>query len=145
MTDIVRVLESYATSKGWQYHYGRKACLNLLSAKGENNTIYFLHDFRKGEKTENNKKRYTGSFFLVVEADFDQKFFNEVSNATVGKYEGNIEPLISLASTMLDKDFFCTDIDVIRWDFIDVTDALDTNFDGILIRYTIDIPSHYEL
>ena len=46
---------------------------------------------------------------------------------------------------MMEKDLYCTDIDVIRWDFIDVTDALDTNFDGILVRYTIDIPDHYTI
>jgi len=149
MKDIVRILHTIATQKQLEYHYGKKAALNLLDGSLEPDKIFLLHEFtsRKSEYNDTGTKItgavYDGKFFLVKHADYDAHYFAERGEEATSKYTQNIEPLLSVF-TNLGNTLACTGATVTKWENIDVTDALDANMDGLLCTYSINIPAQYE-
>lgn len=143
MTDFVRILQTYCTTKNIAYHYGRKANLNLLKSDTLTNKIYCLHE-PSPRKTEMNKNKtrvasylFSGMFFLVKKSSLDMPYLNEVGNSeSVSKYNLNIEPLLNEFNAMANY-FGCTEMEVLQLDAIDVVNVLDTNKDGLLITYQI--------
>ncbi|KAF2518263.1 hypothetical protein E0W68_09570 [Flavobacterium salilacus subsp. salilacus] len=149
MKDIVRILEDLAVEKELEYHYGKKAALNLLDGSAEAGKTYLLHEFtnRKSEYNSTGTKitavEYEGKFFLVKHADYDQHYFAETGTQATSKYVTNIEPLLQIFTQLGDR-LACLGTVVTQWDNIDVTDALDANMDGLLCSYKIRIPHNYE-
>jgi len=149
MKDIVRILQDIATAKNLDYHYGKKAALNLLDGSVAPDKIFLLHEFtnRKSEYNNSGTKimaaNYEGKFFLVKHADFDQQYFAERATEETSKYTTNIEPLLQVFEG-IGNALACLQAEVSQWDNIDVTDALDANMDGLLCSYKIRIPVHYE-
>jgi len=149
MKDIVRILQDIAASKNLEYHYGKKAALNLLDGALEPDKIFLLHEFtnRKSEYNSSGTKiisvTYEGKFFLVKHADYDQQYFAERATEETSKYTTNIEPLLQVFGS-IGNSLACLDAEVTQWDNIDVTDALDANMDGLLCSYKIRIPANYE-
>ena len=149
MKDIVRILQDIATDKNLDYHYGKKAALNLLDGSVAPDKIFLLHEFtnRKSEYNNSGTKimaaNYEGKFFLVKHADFDQQYFAERATEETSKYTTNIEPLL-LVFESIGNALACLQAEVNQWDNIDVTDALDANMDGLLCSYKIRIPVNYE-
>jgi len=147
--DIVRILQDIAQTKGLEYHYGKKAALNLLDGSAEPGKIFLLHEFtnRKSEYNDSGTKitaaTYEGKFFLVKHSDFDQQYFAEGGIEETSKYTANIEPLLQVFND-IGNSLACLSAEVTQWDNIDVTDALDANMDGLLCSYSIKMPTHYE-
>lgn len=154
MTDIVRILQTYSESKSFIFHYGRKAVLNLIETgdtwTGELDDIYFLLEYRKIKPIKNTFKtgsigtRFEGTFYLVKHSDLDQNFMAEVGTESESKYVNNIEPLLTVLHGM-ESYFGCSLID---WETIeadDVTDILDMNCDGLMVRFSCYVPLNYTL
>ena len=143
MKDIVEIFKDYCTLKGFEYHYGSKNVNNILDTRVnytglKDDLIYFLHDYRKGFIDESNSISsqsftWSGSFFLVKKSDLNDSFEN--------KYLKNIKPLIYVLQ-QIEKHYSCTEIKIIEFSFIDVTDAFDVNMDGILCDYKIKVPNY---
>ncbi len=141
MTDIVRHLEQFSLSKGYAFHYGRKAVLNLIDANdiwtGNSETIYFLLENRKIRPQTNATKTnikgiaFDGVFFLLKHSDLDQEFED--------KYTFNIEPLLQVLKE-LQSYFSCTLVDFEVLEADDVTDILDMNCDGLMVKFKAYIP-----
>ncbi len=144
MEDIVRVLQDIAEDRGHEYHYGKKAALNLLDGSAEAGKTYMLHEYTNRASEYNNSGtaiisvNYSGKLFLVKHSDYDQQYFQEVGEEDTSKYAVNIEPLLAEFEA-IGNILGCLDYEVAQWDNIDVTDALDANMDGILISYRIKI------
>ena len=141
MTDIVRIFETYAQNAGYEYLYGRDKVINLLDTSqswtGLSDTIYFLHEFRRGERVDNNKMKYTGTFYFVLHSNINQGFWDEATDTVAeGKYAQNIEPFVN-AYGALWNSYYCTQMEVLSTNFIDVTDFLDANLDGIKVDYSV--------
>lgn len=149
MKDIVHILRDLAQDKNLDYHYGKKAALNLLDGSLDPNKIFLLHEFtnRKSEYNTSGTKitaaNYEGKFFLVKHADFDQHYFAERGSEETSKYTMNIAPLLSVFQD-IGNDLACLGAEVSQWDNVDVTDALDANMDGLLCSYKIRITGTYE-
>jgi hypothetical protein len=147
MTDFVRTLQDYATSKGWHYSYGRKSNLNLLSARTKlaNDKIYLLHEAspRRPEKNKTGTAMgsilFTGHFFLVVKSTMDMPYLNEKGNDEANsKYVKNIEPLLTLWQGMFNYLIGCEgELDILLFEAIDAVNILDENRDGILVSYQV--------
>lgn len=148
MSDIVRVLQDIAESRGMIYHYGQQSAINIIDVESEDNIplegskVYMLHEFTN-RKTDINTtgtgiKGYTyeGKFFLVKHSDYDQPYFDERGTAETSKYTSNIEPLLD-AFASIAKNILCGPYELLQWDNIDVTDVLDANMDGLLCSYRI--------
>jgi len=144
MKDIVRILQDMATASNLEYHYGKRAALNLLDGTADVDKIYLLHEFtnRKSEYNTTGTKiiatSYEGKFFLVKHSDYDQQYFQEVGTEETSKYTTNIEPLLSMFQS-IGNGLACMDITITQWDNIDVTDALDANMDGLLCSYKVKV------
>ena len=144
MKDIVRILQDIATSKDLEYHYGKKAALNLLDGSIDPIKIFMLHEFtnRKSEYNSTGTRitaaNFEGKFFLVKHSDYDQQYFQEVGTQETSKYTTNIEPLLTVFN-QIGNELGCLDFTVSQWDNIDVTDALDANMDGLLCSYRIKV------
>lgn len=142
MKDIVRILQDIAEDKNLIYHYGRKAALNLLDGTLEPGTIFLLHEFtnRKSEYNSTGTTivahSYEGKFFLVKHSDYDQQYFHERGQEATSKFTQNIEPLLTTFRT-IGNQLACLEYEILQWDNIDVTDALDANMDGLLCSYKI--------
>jgi len=145
MNDIVRILQDIALSKGIEYHYGKRAALNLLDGSLDPTKIFMLHEFtnRKSEYNSTGTRiiaaNFEGKFFLVKHSDYDQQYFQEVGTQETSKYTTNIEPLLNVFN-QIGNELGCLDFTVSQWDNIDVTDALDANMDGLLCSYRIKVP-----
>jgi len=154
ITDIVRILQSYSKSKSYVFHYGRKAVLNLIDTgdnwTGELDDIYFLLEYRKGKPIKNGTgtgskgTRYEGTFYLVKHSDLDQNFMSEVGAESQSKYVNNIEPLIDAVHN-IESYFGCSLVDWETVEFDDVTDILDMNCDGLMVRFVAYVPLNYSL
>lgn len=145
--DIVRLFESICDDKSIQFHNGPAKVLNLLDGTNglEADKIYLLHE-RTERKSEYNDSKtkivatvFDGKFFLVKHSDFDQHYFQEVGSQETSKYVTNIEPLLETFKS-IGNYFACRAEEVLVWSNIDVTDALDGNYDGLLCTYKIRIP-----
>lgn len=149
MKDIVRLLQDVAAERNLEYHYGKKAALNLLDGSLETDRIFLLHEFtnRKSEYNSTGTRitaaNYEGKFFLVKHADYDRQYFGERGSEEQSKYTLNIEPLLE-EFTAIGNSLACAGLTVNQWDNIDVTDALDANMDGLLCSYKIRVPVNYE-
>ncbi|WP_116790164.1 hypothetical protein [Flavobacterium psychrotrophum] len=149
MKDIVRILNNLANTHQIEYHYGKKAALNLLDSTLETDKIYLLHEFTNRKSSYNTSGTkieavdYEGKFFLVKHADFNQPYFAETGMPETSKYTTGIEPLIIIFSE-LGNSLACVQAEVSQWENIDVTDALDANMDGLLCTYKVRIPANYE-
>jgi len=154
MTDVVRILEQYANAQSMKFVYGRMAVLNLIDTgeqwSGEKDDIYFLLEYRKIKPIKNQSQtnikgtRFEGVFYLVKHSDLDQNFFNEVGTEQTSKYVNNIEPLIDYLHG-LENYFACTDISFETVEADDVTDLLDANADGLMVKFSAFIPVTYIL
>lgn len=147
--DIVKILHNLAEARQLEYHYGKKAALNLLDGSAETDKAYLLHEFtnRKSNYNQSGTRiesvEYEGKFFLVKHADFALYMYSETGTADDGKYATGIAPLIDVF-TSLGNDLACLQYTVSQWDNIDITDALDANMDGLLCTYKIRVPLVYE-
>ena len=143
MKDIVEIFKDYCTLKGFEYHYGNKNVLNIIDTMPNytgliDDLIYFLHEDRKGfidkaNSISSQSLTWSGKFFLVKKSDLNNSFEN--------KYLTNIKPLINVFQ-QIEKHYSCTEIEIIEFSFIDVTDAFDENMDGILCDYKIKVPNY---
>lgn len=145
MVDFVRILKAYCDNKGIQYEYGRKANLNLLKATLDNDKVYCLHEPspRKAVMNATNTRvqsyMFSGMFFLVKQSTIDMPYFTEMANDEArSKYVLNIEPLLNEYQLMVNS-FACQDIDILQFDCIDVVNVLDTNKDGLLVTYSVQV------
>jgi hypothetical protein len=149
MKDIVRILHNLADTHQLEYHYGKKAALNLLDGTLEPDKIFLLHEFTNRKSSYNTSGTkieavdYEGKFFLVKHSDFSQHYYAEAGTTETSKYTTGIEPLLATFS-QLGNSLACLQAEVTQWDNIDVTDALDANMDGLLCSYKIRIPAGYE-
>lgn len=149
MKDIVRILHNLADTHQLEYHYGKKAALNLLDGTLEPDKIFLLHEFTNRKSSYNTSGTkieavdYEGKFFLVKHSDFSQHYYAEAGTTETSKYTTGIEPLLATFSE-LGNSLACLQAEVTQWDNIDVTDALDANMDGLLCSYKIRIPAGYE-
>jgi hypothetical protein len=148
MKDIVHILRDLALSNNLEYHYGKKAALNLLDGSLDPAKIFLLHEFtnRKSEYNTSGTKitaaNYEGKFFLVKHSDYDLQYFAERSSEQTSKYATNIAPLLSVFET-LGNALACLGTEVAQWDNVDVTDALDANMDGLLCTYKVKVTGNY--
>jgi hypothetical protein len=132
---IISFFKQFCTAKGFSYHYGNQAVLNLIDSENEftGDKVYFLHDLNRESMVPNRYGRlervtHTGGFMLVVPSDMDDTFKN--------KYSNNIEPLRTHLVELL-RDIGCSSFIVDRFDLLPIYDAKDINFDGWAVNYQI--------
>ena len=145
MTDLYTILKAHATTLGWKFSYGNAANKNLLASDRVDGEIYLLLDpiTRVTAFSDNGGegiKTFTGSFMLLVKSTIDNVYDNQKGqDATDGKYQKNIKPLLEVDIKLLEDLINCTDYQITNWSIVDVVNALDVNTDGIIVTYGISV------
>ena len=142
MTDLVGILETHSTSLDWKFSYGNKSNQNLLRSDLLTGKKYFLLDPIKRVKTKSEFGgtgiiTFSGSFMLLVKSNLDMVYHNQKDVApSSGRYESNIEPLLTQLETFEDI-LDCSTYEIKSWEIIDVINQLDANLDGIIVTFSI--------
>ena len=105
--DIVKILHNLAEARQLEYHYGKKAALNLLDGTADPEKAYLLHEFtnRKSNYNQTGTRiesvEYEGKFFLVKHADYALHMYAETGTSEDGKYATGIAPLIDVFLSLI--------------------------------------------
>jgi len=140
MKDFTRTLQDYCNANDISYHYGSRADLNLMFSDAVVGQVYLFQEIFTRDPTTNSTKtnyvneNFNGRMSIVVKSNLDQHYFNEKgTDETTSKFTLNIEPLKLVAET-LGKSLMCSGLDF-DFTWIDISNFLDVNYDGILITY----------
>lgn len=133
MVDIVEIFNEHTDTLGWNFTYGNKSNQNLLESDRISNKIYFLLDpvVRNEPPSEYGGDAgidFSGDFMIVVKSKLDDTYTD--------KYKNNIKPLLDELKrfkALID----CSKYEITSWSYIDATDVLDVNTDGLVITYKI--------
>ena len=145
MTDVYDIFKTDTVGFGWKFSYGNTANRNLLRSDLVVDRIYFLLDpiIRVPTFSEFGGRgniTFTGSFMLVVKSTIDNVYDNQKGqDATDGKYQKNIKPLLEIELLKLEDSINCSDYQITGWSIVDAVNALDANMDGIIVTYGISV------
>ena len=145
MTDVYDIFKTDTEGFGWKFSYGNTANRNLLRSDKVVGEIYFLLDpITRGrgfsEFGGTGIQTFTGSFMLVVKSNLDNVYDNQKGvDATDGKYQKNIKPLLDVELLKLEDSINCSDYQITGWSIVDAVNALDANMDGIIVTYTLSV------
>lgn len=150
---LVKVFKDLCWGLGWFFNYGDYAWQNLNDfaddticadddgklpeplPTGTEQGVKFLLLWKDREKVFNEFNVVTahifeGEFLLVVRSKMDDKDHNEKYEKRIKKMEDKVD---SFQSCILD----CDDFYIKMWKEVEVENELDTNVDGIKVRFKI--------
>lgn len=142
---IVDYTERLAEAMGMIYQYGSAEWQNLIDAEDDtdlpfdNKTKYLLFLWHDEDDILNNYGAcegytFTGELLLLVRS----KISDESQEV---KYQEAVKHLKAVANDVRDNYQDCDGYQVKQWKKIEVYNELDTNMDGLKIRFTINFKS----
>jgi hypothetical protein len=164
MTDLVSLLERYATEEDIYFSYGNRANNNLLQSDLDADRIYLLLDplrrlKRFSEYGGTREIVFNSSFFLVKKSTIDQVYYNPNENSrfvssitsmpsgfitdqpcfnyTQGKYAQHIKPLLEQIIEKIEGKINCSEYEILNWEILDAINVFDTNLDGLLVTFQL--------
>lgn len=134
-------LEQIAEANNWAFNYGRLDFLNLPTT--HSNEFYFFADaieetIKYDDFSNVESKTYSGRFWLCLKSDFDRVYNNQENNTTS---EGKYDMYIKRCKEEIKKiplAFQCEDLYIKNWKELEIINAYDENFDGVLVNYSIE-------
>lgn len=135
---MYEILKAIAAAQGWGFDYGRKDFHNLYEAAEQKGVSHIFLDPVKIKDIDNDegvteKKQYSGSFMVVFSSDVDEKSYED-------RYEDYIKPNIkSHLKTVKDEIRCGYEVVFDSWETVEVINALDYNFDGVICTYKVTI------
>lgn len=135
---MYQILKDICQVEEWVFTYARKDFQNLFNGEEEKLKPYVFLDPVEIEDNENDmnvveSKTYSGDFMIAVSSDIDEVSYEE-------RYEKYIKPLIDESIKTLKHSIRCSqDVKFNLWRTIEVINALDYNFDGLIVKYNITI------
>lgn len=126
----------------FDFHYGRRDFNNLTDANDENDqTIYFFMDPVESDDTNPNEISHQGRFMLLKKSSVDEEYDaqSKVRSLDDGKWRKYIKPLRKIYQDTLKDAIECDGtLSIERSRVVDVINLFDTNYDGILVNFTIN-------
>lgn len=128
------IIEALAALENWSFHYGRNDFHNLFN-EVEANVLHVFLDPVKRSKIRNDSGQveeyvYSGNMLLCYNSDIDEGGdYNK-------RYEDYIKPILEGNIDTIEQDLICNqEATVEQWEEIELINAFDQNFDGVLITY----------
>ena len=140
--DIVDYIEQEVEKLGWVFSYGNQANQNLILSDLIDERIYFLLDpVTESESTSeyggSGETEYSGTFLVLVKSNLDNVYHSQENvDKEQGKYNKNIKPLKTSLNTFKDV-IDCSDYERQTWSKVEIVNALDVNFDGLIVTYKL--------
>jgi hypothetical protein len=136
---IVDKLKNIAETLGFGWDYGSESWQNLNDFSNdtneENQQVYFLllykdRDLKLNDFNQVEAETFSGDFILAVKSRFNQESYKE-------KYEDRIKQVEAKTETVLNQISDCEGLYVELWKEVEVSNAFDTNVDGLKISFRI--------
>ncbi len=136
---IVERLKNIATLNSWKFNYGDYQWQNLLDLLNDTENpqqqVYLLLLWKDVEKKFNEfngliSETYEGEFLLVVRSELQDEDYNY-------KYEERIKELEALSESVTKGITHCEGFTIDYWKQSEVVNQLDTNVDGLKIKFRI--------
>ncbi|OCK42537.1 hypothetical protein BA195_10195 [Tenacibaculum soleae] len=134
---MYEILKYIADYNNWIFEYARKDFHNLYNEAEQKNTPHLFVDpiqITEGFDEYNNviSTNYSGSFMLLLSSNIDEEDYNY-------RYQSYIKPIIEDSLKLIKEGIKCDGENLINnWRIIEVINAFDYNFDGVIITYSID-------
>ncbi len=135
---MYEILKAIANLNEWAFMYARKDFQNLFNESEKKGIPYIFLDPVQKEKIKNDSGvtesiKYSGSFMLVLSSDIDEEDYDY-------RYQNFIKPITGAAIDTIDEVLICDyKAGIESWKEIEVINALDYNFDGVIVDYSIII------
>lgn len=131
---LVDKFKEIAKGAGWKFNYGKYHWQNLLDLLNDD-TIHLLllwqdRDVKYSDFNVATQSIYTGELLLVKRSELNDKDYNF-------KYEYRIKRLQQQAELISGNISSCDNLYLQCWHETEVENELDTNVDGLKIKFTI--------
>ena len=132
------ILKSICATEDWVFTYARKDFQNLFNEIERVNIPHIFLDPVVIEDVVNDMgateaKIYSGDFMIMVSSDIDCESYDQ-------RFQDHIKPLIETSIESLKDSIRCgQNVSFNLWRTIEVINAFDYNFDGLIVSYNITI------
>jgi len=137
---LVNKIEQISEAHGWRFNYGKGHWQNLLDLPDDSDLNfdkrqkYFLMHYQNREINFNDYGRkgiiYESEALLCVRSRMNDEDYNF-------KYKHNIRRLRGDIDNVLIPALNCDKFNILSFKDFEIENALDTNVDGILIRFKL--------
>lgn len=134
---MYEILQAICTAEAWPFVYARKDFQNLFDEIEKKQVPHLFLDPVIIEDVENDMnvveaKVFSGDFMILVSSDIDEEY-----NA---RYQNHIKPLIDSAIVKIKDSIRCGHkVTFNTWRTVEVINAFDYNFDGLIVSYNVTI------
>jgi hypothetical protein len=132
------ILKTICTAESFPFVYARRDFQNLYNEVEQKNVPHLFLDPVIIEDVVNDMnviegKIYSGDFMVLVSSDIDEESYD-------ARYQNHIKPLIDSAVATIKETIRCgQEVTFNLWRTIEVINAFDYNFDGLIVSYNITI------
>lgn len=127
-------LKDIADNNDWVFEYSRSDYQNLYDEMVNDKVHLFVDPITiESSFSPSNieTKSFSGKLMLLMSSDVDEDY-NE-------KYLNKIKPLIDNALNNLKSTMLCAEIQINKFQVLEVINLFDFNLDGILVNYNVTI------
>jgi hypothetical protein len=125
--------KNIAESNGFVFEYGRSDYQNLYNEEISGGTVHLFVDpitiDSSFSDVGNESQTYSGKFMLLISSDVDETYED--------KYNDYIKPLINSAIQTLKDELICSEMEINKFQMMEVINLFDYNLDGVLVSYSI--------
>lgn len=128
---------------GYQFIYGRKDFLNLISDAEIGTTYIFMDPIRiEPQKTITGvieSEKATGKFMMLEKSEMDEMYDETLNGVGVlenSKYQSYIEPMKVKLESYISNIENCLSGWSFEYNYVEVISVFDEGMDGLLINYT---------
>lgn len=135
---MYEILKNICTSENWVFDYARKDFQNLFDEFEQVNVVHVFLDPVIIDDVLNDMnvieaKTYSGEFMMLYSSDIDEKDYDT-------RYQKYIKPIIDTEIKKIKDSIRCgQNVNIQLWRTIEVINAFDYNFDGIIVSYNLTI------
>lgn len=136
---MIELFKNIATQLGYSFNYGSEDWQNLLDLQDDtaqaNQAKHFLLLWKDRTKAFNGfnvltSETFSGEFVLTERSDFGEKDYNYKYETHIAKMEAKLDNYTTLISD-------CEGWFIESWIETEVSNLLDTNIDGIKVKFRI--------
>src|SRR5690606_3907742 len=130
-------LKATSTTNNWVFQYSRRDYSNLFDGEEQTGVPHIFLDPVQTQTTFNEFNviesiTSSGSFMVLVSSDIDEEDYDY-------KYQTHIKPIITTTMGIIKDAIQCDGNKTIQvWQEVEIINALDYTFDGIIVTYTIN-------
>lgn len=132
------ILKTICTAKSFPFVYARRDFQNLYDEAEQKNVPHVFLDPVITEDVVNDMnvvegKIYSGDFMVLMSSDIDEEDYD-------ARYQKYIKPIIETHVKNIKETIRCgQEVTFNLWRKVEVINAFDYNFDGLIISYNITI------